>query len=111
MLRAIEGRADDVVITRDGRRIGRLDPVFKADLPIREAQIIQEDWDVLRVLYVPTEHYTAKDGEALVQRIHDRTGEQMTVILEAVEAVPRTANGKFRAVVSRMGKSSAEVAS
>ncbi len=111
VLRAIEGRADDVVITRDGRRIGRLDPVFKADLPIREAQIIQEDWDVLRVLYVPTEHYTAKDGEALVQRIHDRTGEQMTVILEAVEAVPRTANGKFRAVVSRMGKSSAEVAS
>ena len=103
VLQAIEGRVDDVVITRDGRHIGRLDPVFKADLPILEAQIIQEDWDVLRVLYVPTAAYTAADGAALVRRIHDRTGEQMNVTLEAVTAVPRTANGKFRAVVSRVG--------
>jgi hypothetical protein len=27
----------------------------------------------------------------------------MTVILEAVEAIPRAANGKFRAVISRIG--------
>lgn len=104
VLRAIEGRVDDVVITRDGRHIGRLDPVFKADLPIREAQIIQEEWDVLRVLYVPTDGYTAADGQSLVRRIHDRTGEDMRVILEPVTAVPRTANGKFRAVISRVGR-------
>jgi phenylacetate-CoA ligase len=103
MLRAIEGRMDDVVLTHDGRAIGRLDPVFKADLPIREAQIIQEDWGVLRVLYVPGEHFTTRDGEALIRRIHDRTGEDMTVILEQVEVIPRAANGKFRAVVSRIG--------
>lgn len=102
VLAAIEGRVDDVVITRDGRHIGRLDPVFKADIPIREAQIIQEDWDVIRVLYVPTEAYTAEDGDMLVRRIQDRAGDDMTVILEVVEAVPRTANGKFRAVISRV---------
>lgn len=111
VLRAIEGRADDVVITRDGRHIGRLDPVFKADLPIREAQIIQEDWGVLRVLYVPAEGYSDADGVMLVRRIHDRTGEDMNVILEAVEAVPRTANGKFRAVVSRVERAATEVTS
>ncbi len=32
----------------------------------------------------------------------------MTVILEAVEAIPRTANGKFRAVISRVGRPSPE---
>lgn len=104
VLQAIEGRVDDVVITRDGRHIGRLDPVFKADLPIIEAQIIQEDWDTLRVLYVPTEAYTAEDGASLIRRIHDRTGDDMHVILEVVEAVPRTANGKFRAVISHVGR-------
>jgi phenylacetate-CoA ligase len=104
LLRAIEGRADDVVYTRDGRAIGRLDPVFKADLPIREAQIIQEEWDLLRVLYVPTGTYADRDGEMLARRIHDRTGDDMRVVLEAVEAVPRTANGKFRAVISRVGR-------
>lgn len=106
VLKAIEGRVDDVVITRDGRHIGRLDPVFKADLPIREAQIIQEDWDLIRVLYVPTATYTERDGDLLAQRIRDRTGEQMQIILEAVEAVPRTANGKFRAVISRVATGS-----
>jgi phenylacetate-CoA ligase len=106
VLRAIEGRVDDVVITRDGRHIGRLDPVFKADLPIIEAQIIQEEWDTLRVLYVPTEAYTEADGASLIRRIHDRTGDDMRVILEAVEVVPRTANGKFRAVISRVGRQS-----
>ena len=104
VLRAIEGRVDDVVITRDGRHIGRLDPVFKADLPITEAQIIQEDRGTLRVLYVPTATYTEADGASLVRRIHDRTGDDMQVILEAVDAVPRTANGKFRAVISRVGR-------
>ena len=107
-LTAIEGRVDDVVITRDGRHIGRLDPVFKADIPIREAQIIQEDWDVIRVLYVPTDAYTDQDGEMLAQRIRDRTGDEMRVYLEAVPEVPRTANGKFRAVVSRVSNRLAE---
>jgi phenylacetate-CoA ligase len=95
---------DDVVITPDGRHIGRLDPVFKADLPIREAQIIQETRQGLRVLYVPTEAYSAQDGEALIRRIRDRVGE-MDVALEAVDEIPRTANGKFRAVISRLPKS------
>lgn len=104
VLQAIEGRVDDVVVTRDGRHIGRLDPVFKADLPIVEAQIIQENLDTLRVLYVPTATYTEADGASLVQRIHDRTGDDMRVILEAVDAVPRTANGKFRAVISHVGR-------
>ena len=108
LLRGIEGRADDVVYTRDGRAIGRLDPVFKADLPIREAQIIQEDWGLLRVLYAPTEQYTAADGEMLIRRIHDRVGDDMNVILEEVEAIPRTANGKFRAVISRVGRPAPE---
>src|SRR5262249_32972322 len=39
---AIEGRIDDTLYTTDGRRIGRLDTVFKSELPIKEAQIVQE---------------------------------------------------------------------
>ena len=41
-LSAIAGRVDDVLQTADGRRIGRLDPIFKGGLPVLEAQIIQE---------------------------------------------------------------------
>lgn len=97
----LEGRVDDVLYTTDGRRIGRLDPVFKADLHIREAQIIQEALDVVRVLIVTTDSYTPDAGRSIIQRLQDRLG-PMEVILEEVEEVPRSANGKFRAVISNV---------
>ena len=99
LLRSVEGRVDDVVLTRDGRRIGRLDPVFKAALPVVEAQIVQESLDQLRVRFVPAPDYTEADGRSIVERIHDRVGGDMRVVLEPTDAIPRSANGKFRAVV------------
>lgn len=95
----IEGRIDDVLYTFDGRRIGRLDPIFKTNLPIREAQIIQEALDRVRVRYVPEPHFTAQSGESITKRLQARMG-AVQVILEPMNEIPRTANGKFRAVIS-----------
>ena len=39
VIESVDGRVDDLLYTMDGRRIGRLDPIFKGDLPIHEAQI------------------------------------------------------------------------
>ena len=103
VLAAIEGRADDVLVTPDGRRIGRLDPVFKADLPIREAQIIQEALNRVRVRYVPRPGFTPADGRTLVMRLQARLG-AVDVVLEELAEVPRTTNGKFRAVVSTLAR-------
>ena len=97
-MRGIEGRADDVLFTPDGRRVGRLDPVFKSALPIREAQIIQETLRRVRIRYVPTPSFSPEDGRSLVQRLRDRMGD-VEVVLEAVDRIPRSANGKFRPVV------------
>jgi phenylacetate-CoA ligase len=107
ILKVIEGRLDDVVVTRDGRRIGRLDPVFKMGMPIREAQIIQETLDRLHVRFVPIPSYTDRDGVALIRRLRDRVGD-VEVVLEPVAHLPRSANGKFRAVISLVGSSSNE---
>ena len=38
----VEGRRDDVVLTPDGREVGRLDPVFKSDFPIAEARSVRK---------------------------------------------------------------------
>jgi len=101
VLQKVEGRLDDVILTRDGRRVGRLDPVFKSNLPIREAQIIQESLDSLRVRFVPTPEYTPQDGTIIGQRLQDRVGD-MEIVLEPVERIPRSANGKFRAVICNL---------
>ncbi len=101
VLEAVEGRMDDVILTPDGRRIGRLDPVFKADMPIREAQIVQESLQRLHVLVVPAEGYTAQTEKELRHRLLERVGE-MEVDIEVVHSIPRGANGKFRAVISKV---------
>jgi phenylacetate-CoA ligase len=98
---SIEGRADDALLTRDGRTVGRLDPVFKGHLPVREAQIIQERLDRVRVRFVPAADFTAGTLDALVARLHARLG-PVEVLLERVDVIPRTAGGKFRAVICEL---------
>jgi phenylacetate-CoA ligase len=94
----VEGRTDDVLYTTDGRRIGRLDPVFKIGLPVREAQIVQETLNRVRVRYVPAPDFTTDAERSIVNRLQARMG-RIEVVLEELSEVPRTANGKFRAVV------------
>lgn len=101
VLESVEGRTDDILYTADGRRIGRLDPVFKAELPVREAQIVQEALDLVRVRFVPASGFNAASGLSIVQRLQERMGD-VRVILEEVESLPRGANGKFRAVICNL---------
>lgn len=99
VLASIEGRSDDLVRTRDGRLIGRLDPVFKEDLPIRGAQIIQEALDRFRILVVPDDGYGPEAERVIAARLTDRVGEAR-VQFELVPELPLGPNGKFKAVVS-----------
>jgi len=109
-LLSVEGRKDDVLYTSDGRQIGRLDPVFKGDLPIREAQIIQETLGRVRLRYTPAPGFSPQAAVFLVVRIRDRMG-PVEVVLEEVDQIPRGTNGKFRAVISHLhGQPGAETA-
>jgi phenylacetate-coenzyme A ligase PaaK-like adenylate-forming protein len=101
LLVSIDGRSDDILYTYDGRSIGRLDPIFKVDLPILEAQIVQESLDQITVRYIPTSEFTLDTGEIIIKRLMDRMG-KISVNLEAVNAIPREANGKFRAVICNL---------
>jgi phenylacetate-CoA ligase len=99
IINQIDGRMDDVILTRDGRKIGRLDPIFKANIPIKEAQIIQEDLETVRIKYIPGPGYD--HDQLLSQRLHERLG-NMNFIFEKVESIPRGSNGKFKAVISKV---------
>jgi len=101
VLDRIEGRIDAVLITRDGRRIGRLDPVFKGAEGIAEAQIVQNDYDQFVVRIVPGKGYTDADGETIARNLAERTGEA-DIRVERVAEIERTASGKFPAVVCKL---------
>jgi phenylacetate-CoA ligase len=101
LLAGIDGRIDDVLYTPDGRSIGRLDPVFKGGLPIVEAQNVQLSLDKLAVRYVPGRGIEERALREVTRRIRDRMGD-VSVNFEAVEQIPRTTRGKFRAVVCQL---------
>jgi phenylacetate-CoA ligase len=103
ILQSIEGRDDDLIVNADNRRIGRLDPAFKSDLSIREAQVIQETLTSLRVKVVPNERYSAKSGERISAALRQRVGD-MSIVIECVDQIPRGPNGKFRAVISQLDR-------
>lgn len=97
----IDGRQDDLLITADGRFIGRLDSIFKVDLPVKEAQIIQENMDLIRVKLVPAEEYNTHTRQTLIGLIRERIGD-VKVEIEELEHLPRNANGKFKTVISKV---------
>lgn len=95
----IEGRLDDAVVTASGRRVGRLDKIITPDLPVREAQIVQESLEHFVIRIVPSSGWTPKHATILANSLRSRIGEaQVEIIL--VDAIERSKNGKFRTVVS-----------
>jgi phenylacetate-CoA ligase len=98
----INGRTDDLLKSPDGRIVGRLDPIFKMDLNIIEAQIIQESLTQFTINIVPTEFYSDIEGQELMNRLKERVGKGIFVQINKVAAIPRGANGKFKSVISRL---------
>jgi phenylacetate-CoA ligase len=100
-LTTLDGRSDDVLFTAGGAPVSRVSHVFGGGLPLREAQIVQESLEQIRVLYVPADGYTEETAARIVERLHRRLGD-VRVTLESVDRIPRSANGKFRLLVNRM---------
>jgi len=100
----VDGRIEDYVVTPDGRWIGRLDHIFKEQLDVAEAQILQEDVDSIEVRVVPRAAFDGRAEAGLVKEIRSRLGEAIRIDVRRVEEIPREANGKFRAVKSTVGR-------
>lgn len=101
VIESILGRTDDSLYTADGRIVGRLDPVFKGDVRMKEAQIIQESLGSLTVRFVASDGFKAEFKDVLAERLRERMG-TIDITFEQVAEIPRSSNGKFRAVISRL---------
>jgi phenylacetate-CoA ligase len=100
----ILGRLDDTVTTRDGRKLALLDIIFGAHLHVKEAQIVQESLDLLRVRVVPAEGWSGCDAEEIKDSVRDRMGD-VEVRVELVTEIERTFAGKLRVMVSKINPS------
>ena len=101
----VDGRVEDYVVTPDGRWVGRLDHIFKDQLDVAEAQILQHTRESIDVLVVPKASFDERAEAGLIKEIRLRLGDEIRVELKRVDEIPRESNGKFRAVKSAVGRS------
>jgi phenylacetate-CoA ligase len=102
----IVGRVDDILITPDGRPLGRLDPVFKGMSGIFETQIVQDRTDRLLFRMAVDANFSKEDMKTLLYEIRKRTGPDMTIDFEIVDEIPKDRNGKFRSVITTVAEQS-----
>ena len=96
----IEGRTDDLIQIPDGRVIGRLDPIFKKEFKICEAQVVQVEIDRLIFRIVRDAGYTMNDEMQITIEARKRLGKEVKIDFEYVSYIERSKNGKFKTVVS-----------
>ena len=102
----LDGRQEDYVVTRAGARLGRLDHIFKDMVNVREAQIRQSKPGYMTLHVVRGARYGQGDEQRLRRETVKRIDNQIDFEIVYVEALPRTAQGKLRFVVSDVGTSS-----
>ncbi len=102
VIKHIQGRMDDIVLTPDGRKIGFLDFMCHDDLNIKEVQLVQKQIDKIDVYIVKKDGYTAIHQDKLLRRIRAELGGEIEYDLIYADSIPRLPNGKFKLIVSEL---------
>ncbi|MFC1903254.1 hypothetical protein ACFLX4_04220, partial [Chloroflexota bacterium] len=99
---SLEGRLDDLIVTKDGRQIGRLDEAFRGSFGIKMSQIVQGEIGKITVRIVKRHNYSDEDLKILDTELRKRLGEDMVIEYEFVNDIERVGRGKYRFVLSKI---------
>jgi len=104
LLSDIQGRTTDFLIARDGTIMHGLAAVYPIrDLPeVAEFVVSQDSLELTRVMVVAGPGYNPETGLKIADALKQRLGLDVTVLVEQVAQIPRTASGKHRYVQSKL---------
>lgn len=100
IIKQINGRSEDYVITPEGNKILRFDYIFKDTENVIEAQIVQRNLGEIVIRVVKRPDYSIKDEELIIKEVKSKISPKLKVIFEYPEEIEREKAGKFRAVKS-----------
>lgn len=99
----IKGRSDDCVTLPDGTVVSRLGLAFMKTPEVIEAQIIQDEISSVKIMVVIAGSANKEATLAmLVQELKYRLGDEIKILLEVTDVIPRGKNGKFKSVISNL---------
>lgn len=101
VVQEILGRTEDVVTGPDGRQMVRFHSIFNGLHTVRQAQVVQETQSRLCIRIVPVAGGAGIEESIIRNRITSQLG-PVEVVFEYVSAIPLTANGKYKAVISHL---------
>ncbi len=102
VIRRIEGREDDYVVTPEGQRTMRFDYIFKDVENCLESQIVQKEPGSITIFMVKSGAYAEKDEKFIRNEIKKWISPTLDVEFVYVPEIEREPNGKFRAVKSSL---------
>lgn len=100
IIREINGRSEDYVITPEGNKILRFDYIFKDTINVIEAQIIQNKLGEIIIRVIKRDEYSDKDEDRIIREVHEKISPKLKVQFEYPLSIERERTGKFRAVKS-----------
>lgn len=106
VIKEVVGRIEDVVVGPDGREMVRFHGIFVDQPHVREGQIVQEALDRIVARVVAAPGFGKDDESDIIRRIKQRLGDGVRVSVECVERIPRSASGKYKAVISHVRRNS-----
>lgn len=102
LLTEILGRKRNMLVLPDGGRLwlpGRVLAEIAGFVPLKRQRIVQEAPDLLRLLYVPMPGGKPVQLDSLEAHIRKAVHPLMRIVVQPVDALPRSAGGKYEDVV------------
>ena len=81
-----------------------MDHAFKNARALRELQILQKTPESILLRVVPADGFDSRARSEIESSLRSRLGHQIRIDFEIVDAIAREPNGKFRAVISQVGR-------
>jgi phenylacetate-CoA ligase len=102
IIKEIQGRIDDVLLTRDGRAVGRLSPILKG-FAIQESQYVQHNIGEVDLFIVPESGFSRdKDVKRVIDAVQMRFGHDGKINVHLVKQIERGQGGKQKSVISHV---------
>ena len=100
IVKKIQGRTDDCIVTKTGRIIGRLSPILKG-INVVESQFVQYEKGELLLNVVVGEGQDI-DTHEITKVLQDKIGEDMDYTVRKVNKISRGRGGKLKNVISKV---------
>jgi len=104
LVKSFEGRLQELIISREGRKISMTSINFHSDVfhNVRQFQFHQWEKGKVNLQIIKMPDYQKGDSEKIVAEIKKKIGDDIDISLEFVDHIPRTKRGKHTFLVQHL---------